>query len=66
VPPTSHAGGKVRLYAELWKGGTWVRVKTGFATISFTGTCSWRYKPAKKGAYRVQAAIIKTDEPWPS
>ena len=60
VTPTSLAGSKVTLTAQLKKGTKWVKAKTGSAPISSTGAYSWKYKPAKKGAYRVQAVIVKT------
>jgi hypothetical protein len=61
VTPTSLAEGKVTLTAQLKKGATWVAVKTAAATISPSGAYSWKYKPAKKGAYRLQAAIAETE-----
>jgi hypothetical protein len=60
VTPTSLAGSKVTLTAQLKKGAKWVKAKTFSATITSTGAYSWKYKPAKKGAYRMQAAITKT------
>jgi hypothetical protein len=35
-------------------------VKSVFATSSLTGAYSWKYKPAKKGAYRARATITRT------
>jgi len=60
VTYTSLIAGRVTLAVQLKKGATWVKVKTVSATIIFTGTYSWKYKPAKKGAYRMQATIAKT------
>ena len=37
-----------------------MKAKTAAATISATGSYSWKYKPAKKGAYRMKASIAKT------
>jgi subtilisin family serine protease len=61
VTPTSLAGSKVTLTVQLKEGAVWVKVKTASATISLTGTYRWRYEPANKGAYRMQAAIAKTE-----
>ncbi len=60
VTPTSLAGSKVTLTAQLKKGTKWVKAKTASATITSTGAYSWKYKPAKKGAYRMKASIAKT------
>jgi alpha-tubulin suppressor-like RCC1 family protein len=60
VTPTSLAGSKVTLTAQLKKGAKWVKAKTFQAPISSTGAYSWKYKPAKKGAYRLQGAIAAT------
>jgi hypothetical protein len=57
VTPTSLAGSKVTLTAQLKKGAKWVKAKTFQAAINSTGVYSWKYKPAKKGAYRMQAVI---------
>jgi len=61
VTPASLAGGKVTLTAQLKKGSAWVKATTASATISSTGAYRWKYKPARKGAYRVQTAIAATD-----
>ena len=55
--PLSLAGGKVTLTAQLRKGGMWTTARTAFATISPAGAYSWKYAPAKKGSYRLQATI---------
>ena len=60
VTPTSLAGSKVTLTAQLKKGTKWVKAKTSSALITSTGAYSWKYKPAKKGAYRMKGAIAKT------
>jgi hypothetical protein len=60
VTPTSLAGSQVKLTAQLKKSGKWTAAKTGFATISAAGAYSWKYKPAKKGSYRLQATIAAT------
>jgi photosystem II stability/assembly factor-like uncharacterized protein len=60
VTPTSLAGSKVTLTVQLKKGAKWVKARTFSAAIASTGAYSWKFKPAKKGAYRVQATIAKT------
>jgi len=60
VTPTSLAGSQVKLTAQKKRSGRWVKVKRVARTISPTGAYSWKYKPAKKGAYRMQAKIAKT------
>jgi hypothetical protein len=60
VTPTSLAGSKVTLTAQLKKGAKWVKAKTFSALITPTGAFSWKYKPAKKGAYRMQGALAAT------
>jgi hypothetical protein len=60
VTPTSLAGSKVTLTVQKKSGTRWVKAKTGAATLGATGAYSWKYKPAKKGAYRVQAKIAET------
>ena len=57
---TSLAGSRIMLTAQLKKGAKWVKAKTFSALINSAGTYSWKYKPAKKGAYRVQGSIAKT------
>jgi hypothetical protein len=60
VMPLSLAGGKVTLTAQMKGGAMWVTVKTGTAPIIFTGMYSSKYRPAKKGAYRLQTSIAAT------
>ena len=60
VTPTSLAGSKVKLTVQQKKGGKWVKVKSAPRTIGATGAYSWKYKPAKTGAYRMQATIAET------
>jgi photosystem II stability/assembly factor-like uncharacterized protein len=59
VTPSVLAGSKVRLVLQT-KAGKWRAVKTLMLTIKRGGACSWTYKPAKKGAYRLQVTIAKT------
>ena len=58
--PTSLAGSYVKLKVQKKKSGRWVTVKTKSRLISATGTYSWKYKPLKKGSYRMRAQVAKT------
>ena len=60
VTPTSLAGTYVKLKVQKKKSGRWVTVKTKLRLISATGTYSWKYKPLRKGAYRMRAQVAKT------
>ena len=62
VTPISLAGGKVTLTVQLKKGGAWIKATKASATIRSTGAYSWKYKPARKGAYQMQVTITQTDE----
>ncbi len=53
-PPT------VTLKLSGLKSGAWIKATTASATISSTGTYRWKYTPAKKGAYQMQAKVAKT------
>jgi hypothetical protein len=60
VTPRVLAGGKVTLTVQHKKGAKWVKAKTARCSISARGVYSWKYKIAKKGAYRLQVRIAKT------
>ena len=60
VTPTSLAGSKVKLSVQKKRGARWVTLKRVARTISLTGAYSWKYKPARRGAYRMQAKIAKS------
>jgi hypothetical protein len=59
VTPTSLAGSKVKLTVQK-RGARWVTLKSVARTISASGAYSWKYKPARRGAYRMRATIAKT------
>ena len=59
VTPTSFVGSKGRLTVQK-RGARWVTLKRVTRTISATGAYSWKYKPARRGAYRMRATIAKT------
>ena len=61
VTPTGLAGSKVTLTVHLKKGATWAKVKTTVAITGPSGTYSSKYKPARKGFYRMQTALAATD-----
>ena len=60
VTPASLVGSKVKLQVQKKKARKWVTLKTVRRTISATGAYSWKYKPAKRGAYRMRATIART------
>ena len=60
VTPSSLAGSKVTLTVQKKRGANWVTVKSVARTISASGAYSWKYKPARRGAYRMRATIAKT------
>ena len=59
VTPTRLAGSKVKLTVQK-RGARWVTLKSVARTISASGAYSWKYKPARRGAYRMRATIAKT------
>jgi FG-GAP repeat len=60
VTPTSLAGSMVTCTVQKKQGSKWVKVKRVARTVSASGACSWQYKPAKRGTYRLQVTIAKT------
>ena len=60
VTPSSLAGGKVTLTVQRKQAGKWRKVTSLVRTISASGAYSATYRPAKKGSYRLRAAIAKT------
>ena len=62
VTPISLAGSKVKLTVQKKNGTKWLRVKRVARTIRATGSYGWTYEPAKRGVYRVRAAIAATAE----
>ena len=60
VTPSSLAGSKVKLTVQKKKGARWVTLKSVTRTISASGAYSWKYKPARRGAYRMRTTIAKT------
>jgi len=59
-PVASLAGAKVAFRVDRKVGTRWVKMKTGSATVSATGTFKWSYKTIKRGAHRVTSTIAKT------
>ena len=60
VTPTSLAGSKVKLTVQEKQAGKWVKVQSVARTIGATRAYSWKYKPAEKGSYRIEATIAET------
>ncbi len=60
TPATTVAGKKVTVRVDRKKGAKWVKVKTARVTGKATGAYAWKYKPGKKGTYRMTASIAKT------
>jgi hypothetical protein len=47
----------VPLAVQLKNGAAWKAAKTSFATIAAGGAFAAKYKPAKKGTYRLRATL---------
>ena len=60
VTPSRFARSRVKLTVQRKKGHKWVAVKTMTRTSSAKGVYSWKYKPAKRGSYRLRATVAKT------
>lgn len=60
VTPTSLAGERCKLTVQKKKGTRWAKVAGLTGTIGATGTYSWKYKPATRGSYRMQAKLVAT------
>ena len=58
TPVATLAGKKVALRVDFKKGTKWVKAKTANAIVTAAGAYSWKYKPLKKGTFRVRASII--------
>jgi len=59
VAPSRFAGSRVKMTLQR-KGRKWVTVKRVTRTSSAKGAYSWKYRPAKRGSYRLQATVAKT------
>ena len=60
TPVATLAGKKVALRVDIKKGTKWVKTKVVSRTVTTTGAYSWKYKPLKRGAFRVKASIAAT------
>ena len=61
VTPLGLAGETCRLTVQKsLKGVGWVTIRGQSETIARSGTCSWKYKPATRGSYRMQATVAAT------
>ena len=59
VTPSALAGNKLTVRVQRWV-GHWAAAKTASCTIHAGGSYSWRYRPTRKGTYRVRVSIAKT------
>jgi hypothetical protein len=59
VTPGALAGNKVKPVLQK-KAGKWRVAKSVMVTIKRGGVCTWTYKPAKRGVYRLQVTLAKT------
>jgi Sortilin, neurotensin receptor 3,/IPT/TIG domain len=60
VVTPSRVTGKVKLVVQQRKGRKWVGVKTVMQAVGKGGVYTWKYKPARRGSYRLQVTIVKT------
>ena len=60
VTPSRFARSKVKLTVQRKRGRKWVRVKSVTRAGSRRGVYSWKYKPARRGSFRLQATIAAT------
>jgi hypothetical protein len=51
---------KAKLALQRKKGTKWVKVKIVSRTLSATKTYRWKYKPTRKGTYRIRATVAQT------
>jgi photosystem II stability/assembly factor-like uncharacterized protein len=60
VPAGSPAGTSVALIVQRRHGHAWKTVKRATRLVSDSGSFSWRYRPVKRGAYRLRAHLVAT------
>ncbi|MEI6727391.1 MAG: hypothetical protein WCN81_14360 [Actinomycetes bacterium] len=60
VAPTRLAGSKLTLTVERRSGGAWRKVKSMTAQIAASGAYGRKYKPSKKGSYRIRTRVAET------
>ena len=60
VVTPSRVTAKVKVVLQRRKGHKWVGVKAVMQAVGKGGAYTWKYKPARRGSYRVQATIVKT------
>jgi len=60
VLPATLAGERVTLTLQRYRLGKWRPVTSAVRKIATGGTYVWRYKPAKRGTYRVRATVART------
>ena len=60
LTPTNLVASKVKLTVQRKKSGKWTTVKSVTRTVSASSAYAWRYKPARRGTYRLRTTIAKT------
>lgn len=60
VQPGSLAGSRVTLSVQRKVGARWRKVTSLRGTIGVECTCSWRYRPTRRGAYRLRVTLAET------
>jgi hypothetical protein len=63
VTSASFAGEKVIVTVQRKSGASGRKVTSLRATFGASGAYSWKYKPAKKGSYRIRVAMAKRRPP---
>ena len=60
VTPAALAGDKLTVQVQRRKGRHWVKATTTARTIASGGRVAWKYRPSKRGAWRVRLTMAKT------
>ncbi|HET6475340.1 MAG TPA: hypothetical protein VFH93_04585 [Thermoleophilia bacterium] len=56
-PAGTLKGKRVKIKVQRKVGTRWVTAKSVSVAVSSTGAYSWKYKPRKRGSYRVRTSI---------
>jgi hypothetical protein len=60
VTPASLAGSTISITAQLKQGDRWAKAAAASVAITASGAYTWRYKPSKRGSYRLRATLAGT------
>ena len=60
LDPASLAGGAVALKVQRRVDGRWVLARSASVASGATGDWTWSYRPSRRGAYRLRAAVAAT------